>query len=122
MMFDFAVSYTQGATGLSPQTPTDDFALFETGNENELLGIAAEGNQIIATLLVPAEKTKALNINLDKMWLCVTRLSDGAYSCMVISRFIRIETAAYISVDLNGDLSGMAEAALDILIAALMRA
>jgi hypothetical protein len=121
-MFDFAVSYTQGATGLSPQTPSDDFALFETGNDNESLGIAAKGNQIVATLIVPTEKAEALNINLDKMWLGVTRPSDGAYTCMVISRFIRIETAIYISVDLNGDLTGMAEAALDILIAALMRA
>jgi hypothetical protein len=41
---------------------------------------------------------------------------------MAISRWLRIETALYISVDLNGDLTGMAEATLDILIAALMRA
>jgi hypothetical protein len=125
-MFDFAVSYTQGATGLSPQIVSDDFVLFETGNDNESLGFTEEDGQTFATLIVPVEKAEALNINLDKMWLGVTSPSDGRYAFMTITHLLRIETAVCLCLELTQPnargLSGMTEATLDILIAALMRA
>jgi len=122
MMFDFAVSYTQGATGLTPQYLDDNSVLFETGPEDYSLGIITVGDTACATLVVPRERLGALNINRDKLWLVVTRPSDGAYSCIKITHFILFEEDLHLSVELDDTLSGMLEATLDILIAALMRA
>jgi hypothetical protein len=122
MMFDFAVSYTQGATGLTPQYLDDNSVLFETVPEGYSLGIMTVGDTACATLVVPRERLGALNINRDKLWLVVTRPSDGAYSCIKITHFILFEEDLHLSVELDDTLSGMLEATLDILIAALMRA
>ena len=120
-MFDSAVAYVQGATGLVPEQTMDGDALFSTdASKNKTLRIAEEDGEAWASLYVSEASIAGLDINQEKLWLVVTN-EDGAYSCVRMSHMITYDGHVSFCVELASAPRWAMEATLALLVDAFMR-
>ena len=121
-MFDSAVAYVQGATGLVPDQTEAGAALFATDdvmNKTLLISVDEDG-KTFASLGVPEANIAGLQINEERLWLVVIR-DDGAYSCVKMLPMWRGFARVNLCVQLDSAPSWSMEATLALLVDALMR-